>query len=68
MSEQKKDGELGGDSARDTHREGLGDDYARDGGWSGGGGHEDFTREPEKVEDDPDATQKTAAAHPARVR
>lgn len=34
-----------GPYARDTHRGGLGDDYARDLGWSGGGGHNDFTRE-----------------------
>jgi hypothetical protein len=38
-------GELGGYYARDTHR-GLGDDYARDRGWSGGGGHEDYGRDP----------------------
>ena len=40
-------GELGGDYARDTHREGFGDDYARDRGWSGGGGHEDYARDPD---------------------
>lgn len=45
------EGELGGDYARDQHREGFGDDYARDGGFSGGGGHEDFTREPERVDE-----------------
>ena len=37
---------FGGDYARDTHRGGYGDDYARDGGWSGGGRHDDYTREP----------------------
>ena len=34
-----------GPHARDAHREGLGDDYARDGGWSGGGRHDDYVRE-----------------------
>lgn len=34
-----------GDYARDTHRGGYGDDYARDGGWSGGGRYDDYTRE-----------------------
>jgi osmotically-inducible protein OsmY len=38
-------GEFFGDYARDTHR-GLGDDYARDRGWSGAGNHEDYAREP----------------------
>jgi hypothetical protein len=42
------DGEFGGDYARDTH-ETLGDDYARDGGWSGAGRHDDFTREETSV-------------------
>lgn len=36
---------LGGYYARDTHRGGLTDDYARDAGWSGGGGHRDYARE-----------------------
>ncbi|HET7433161.1 MAG TPA: BON domain-containing protein [Thermoanaerobaculia bacterium] len=31
--------------ARDPHRGGLGDDYARDTGWSGGGRGEDYVRE-----------------------
>src|SRR3954469_9207735 len=35
-----------GPYARDTHRAGLGDDYARDRGWSGGGRHDDYVREP----------------------
>lgn len=39
-------GELGGYYARDAHREGFGDDYARDTGWSGGGHHDDYVREP----------------------
>lgn len=39
-------GELGGYYARDTHREGFGDDYARDRGWSGAGGHHDYARDP----------------------
>src|ERR1043166_1748758 len=34
-----------GPYARDTHRQGLGDDYARDGGWSGGGRHDDYVRD-----------------------
>lgn len=37
-------GEFGGYYARDTHR-GYGDDYARDGGWSGGGRYDEYTRE-----------------------
>ncbi|HEX6161071.1 MAG TPA: BON domain-containing protein [Thermoanaerobaculia bacterium] len=41
----RADGSLGGDYARDRHRGGYGDDYARDGGFSGGGGHDDYTRE-----------------------
>lgn len=38
-------GEFGGYYARDTHS-GYGDDYARDGGWSGGGRSDQYTREP----------------------
>ena len=38
-------GELGGYYARDTHREGFGDDYARDRGWSGGGAHDQYARD-----------------------
>ncbi len=34
-----------GPHARDAHREGLGDDYARDGEWSGAGRHDDYVRE-----------------------
>src|SRR6266568_7060513 len=34
-----------GPYARDAHREGLGDDYARDAGWSGGGRHDDYVRD-----------------------
>jgi len=47
------DGEFGGDYARDTHQD-LGDDYARDGGWSGAGRHDDFTREETKNPDPAD--------------
>lgn len=36
---------FGGDYARDTHRGGYGDDYARDGGWSGAGRADQYTRE-----------------------
>lgn len=41
-----------GDYARDTHRGGLGDNYARDGGWSGAGRADDVVREDEDVEVD----------------
>ena len=34
-----------GDYARDTHRGGLGDNYARDGGWSGAGRADDVVSE-----------------------
>ena len=34
-----------GPYARDTHRGGMGDDYARDGGWSGAGRHDEYVRE-----------------------
>ena len=46
-----------GPHARDTHREGLGDDYARDGEWSGGGRHDDYVREPETLPDDQDEVE-----------
>ena len=36
---------LGGDYARDTHKGGFGDDYARDGGWSGAGRADDRARD-----------------------
>jgi hypothetical protein len=36
---------LDGEHARDTHHGGLGDNYARDGGWSGAGRAEDVVRE-----------------------
>lgn len=36
---------FGGNWARDSHFEGMGDDYARDGGWSGGGRHDDYARD-----------------------
>lgn len=38
-------GELGGYYARDTHWERFGDDYARDGGWSGAGAHDQYARD-----------------------
>jgi osmotically-inducible protein OsmY len=41
-------GEFGGDYARDTHRGGLTDDYARDGGWSGAGRADQYAREPRR--------------------
>jgi osmotically-inducible protein OsmY len=37
--------EFGGYYARDTHRGGMGDDYARDRGFSGGGAHDDHVRD-----------------------
>ena len=37
-----------GPYARDAHRGGLGDEYARDAGWSGAGRHDDWTREPDR--------------------
>lgn len=36
-----------GEYARDTHRGGLGDNYAREGGWSGAGRADDVVREEE---------------------
>jgi hypothetical protein len=50
MADPKEHGEFDGDYARDTHREGLGGDYARDGGWSGGGRRDDLTRDPDSEE------------------
>ena len=46
-----------GEHARDTHRGGLGDNYARDGGWSGGGRAEDVVRE-EEVEPSEEPAQE----------
>lgn len=67
MTEQNR-GELGGDYARDTHRQGFGDDYARDGGFSGGGGHEDFTRDPDDDKnEDPDKTLRIRDTHVSKV-
>lgn len=37
--------DFGGYYARDPHRGGYGDDYARDAGWSGGGRGDDYVRE-----------------------
>lgn len=37
--------DFGGYYARDEHRGSLGDDYARDGGWSGGGRADEYVRE-----------------------
>jgi hypothetical protein len=45
---------LDGEYARDTHRGSLGDNYARDGGWSGGGRADDVVREEEKAEEEED--------------
>jgi len=38
-------GDFSGDYARDQHRGGLSDNYARDGGWSGAGRADDYVRE-----------------------
>jgi hypothetical protein len=54
MPDQDDRGEFGGDYARDTHRDGLSDDYARDGGWSGAGRAEDHVRDPERPANDPE--------------
>ncbi|HKR65998.1 MAG TPA: BON domain-containing protein [Thermoanaerobaculia bacterium] len=51
MQNRSDRGEFSGPYARDPHP-GLGDDYARDGGWSGGGRHDDYVRDPG---DSPDA-------------
>jgi len=48
MGKDKEKGEFSGDWARDTHQGGLGDNYARDQGWSGGGRHDDYAREPDE--------------------
>lgn len=47
-------GDFSGDHARDEHRGGLSDNYARDGGWSGAGRADDY--EPPAVEDEVDET------------
>lgn len=47
-------GDFAGDHARDEHRGGLSDNYARDGGWSGAGRADDY--EPPAVDDEVDAT------------
>ena len=49
--------DLDGDYARDTHRGGFGDDYARDGGWSGGGRADDHVREA-PVEEQPKTEER----------
>lgn len=45
--------EFDGPYARDEHREGLGDNYARDGGWSGAGSADDYTRDPHDDVEEP---------------
>jgi hypothetical protein len=45
MAERENESTFDGDYARDTHRGGLGDDYARDGGWSGAGRANDVVRD-----------------------
>ena len=50
--------EFNGPYARDDHREELGDDYARDGGWSGAGRADEYVRDvhPPTEHDGIDAT------------
>lgn len=47
-SDERNRGEFSGYYARDTHREGLGDDYARDGGWSGAGRADEYARDADR--------------------
>lgn len=47
-------GDFSGDHARDEHRGGLSDNYARDGGWSGAGRADDY--EPPSDDAEVDAT------------
>ena len=49
--------EFNGPYARDDHREGLSDDYARDGGWSGAGRADDYVRERPSSADELPPTQ-----------
>jgi hypothetical protein len=49
MSKDKN--KLSGPYARDDHREGFGDDYARDGGWSGAGRAKDVVHDVHPDED-----------------
>lgn len=56
-----------GPYARDEHADGLTDEYARDGGWSGGGRAEDVVNEDESVPADsttgsPTSTSKSQTA------
>jgi hypothetical protein len=43
--DERNRGEFSGYYARDSHRGGLGDDYARDDGWSGGGRRDEYARD-----------------------
>jgi len=44
-NEHEQEPSFDGDYARDTHRGGLGDTYAREGGWSGAGRADDYVRD-----------------------
>ena len=44
-ADERNRGEFSGYYARDPHGPGLGDDYARDGGWSGAGRGDEYTRD-----------------------
>jgi hypothetical protein len=59
VPDEKSDHNFGGDYARDTHRGGLGDDYARDGGWSGGGRADTYTRDVHPESDAPSESKET---------
>ncbi|HEV7241916.1 MAG TPA: hypothetical protein VGQ36_21980 [Thermoanaerobaculia bacterium] len=49
--------DFSGDYARDRHRGGLSDNYARDGGWSGAGRADDHVRESHDDQDEVDETE-----------
>jgi hypothetical protein len=56
--------DLSGPYARDDHDEGLGDDYARDGGWSGAGRADNYTRDVHPPRTSIDATDVEKAEMP----
>jgi hypothetical protein len=69
MPEDKKpEHGFDGDYARDTHRGGLSDNYARDGGWSGAGRADDYIREehPDPLDAEPEADTEVPSIGKAR--
>jgi hypothetical protein len=59
-----------GDSMKDRDDYDLGGDYARDGGWSGGGARDDYTREPHDAARQPferPALEETHEHHPSGI-